>query len=130
MCPCVVAVARDPECWENHPIAGSVRRHEEAAARHERAAATHDGAAAFWEERGDRARADLHRDAAAHERAGAALERRWAELIGGEDDATGPPDQRSAAFTDQQDRTAGSEAYEIDVEIRESRVRMREDGSS
>ena len=34
----------------------------------------------FWEERQDAARASLHRDGADHERAGAALERRWAEL--------------------------------------------------
>ena len=62
-------------------MAGSSRRHEEAAVRHEHAAKTHEQAAAFWEEHRDDARAELHRDAAAHEHAGAALERRWADLI-------------------------------------------------
>jgi hypothetical protein len=50
-------------------MANSFRRHE-AAARHEQAAVTHDDAGAFWETHGDREGADLHRDAAAHERAG------------------------------------------------------------
>jgi hypothetical protein len=67
--------------------AGDVHRHEQAAARHEHAALTHDRAAAFWEEQGNRARTDLHRDAAEHERAGAALERRWAEVVASEEPA-------------------------------------------
>jgi hypothetical protein len=62
----------------------SSRRHEEAAARHEQAAKTHERSAGFWEQHGDDDRVDLHRDAAAHERAGAALERRWADLISAE----------------------------------------------
>jgi hypothetical protein len=62
-------------------MAGSLRHHEDAAARHDKAAVTHDRAAAFWQQEGNRALADLHRDAAVHERAGAALERRWADLI-------------------------------------------------
>jgi hypothetical protein len=62
-------------------MAGSSRRHLEARARHEHAAETHARSAAFWAEQGDEARAQLHRDAADHERNGAALEQRWADLI-------------------------------------------------
>ena len=74
-------------------MADSVRRHREAADRHEQTAARHDDAAVFWVARHDAARADLHRDAAAHERGGAALERRWAALIAAETpDAQGSGD--------------------------------------
>jgi hypothetical protein len=62
-------------------MAASAQRHRNAAARHEAAAATHEHAAQFWAAHGDDARAGLHRDAAVHEREGAALEGRWAELI-------------------------------------------------
>jgi hypothetical protein len=62
-------------------IPDSAEGHLEAAAHHERAAATHLRSAAFWEEQGDELRVQLHRDAAEHERQGAALERRWAALI-------------------------------------------------
>lgn len=85
-------------------MAGSVRFHVEAAARHESAAATHERAAVFWEELGNRARSDLHRDAALHELAGAALERRWADLVAGED-------ARDAAARDPQ-QPAGSAVEE------------------
>jgi hypothetical protein len=70
-----------PRRGDNPRIAEPSHRHEQAAARHERAAVTHDRAAAFWRQHGDRVRADLHTEAAAHERAGAALEQRWADLI-------------------------------------------------
>jgi hypothetical protein len=69
---------------------GSSARHEKAAARHAKTAVVHDRSVAFWEERGDAARADLHRDAAALERAGAALERRWAQVIASEDSGGAP----------------------------------------
>ena len=62
-------------------MAGSPGSHRDAAIRHEEAAAKHDDAARFWGERGRRARADLHRDAAMHEREGASLERRWENAI-------------------------------------------------
>jgi hypothetical protein len=85
--------------WPSVPIAGviivgmpgSSARHEKAAASHEKTAVTHDRSAAFWEEQGDAARVDLHRDAAALERANSALERRWAQIVASERRGTGGP---------------------------------------
>jgi hypothetical protein len=106
-------------------VAGSLRPHEEAAARHEKAAVTHDRAAAFWDQRGIRARSDLHRDGAAYEHAGAALERRWADLIASEDagDEVGASEQRFAASASVEDREADVETHEVELETHESYTR-------
>jgi hypothetical protein len=87
---------------------GSSARHETAAARHEKTAVTHDRSAAFWEEQGDAARVDLHRDAAALERASAALERRWAQIIAAEGEGSAAPDgeQRLEGDASVEDREA------------------------
>jgi hypothetical protein len=61
-------------------------RHLEAAGRHDAAAEAHDRFAKLWHERGDVDRASLQRALADHERRGADLERRWAELIVAEND--------------------------------------------
>ena len=45
------------------------------------AAENHERAATFWNDHGDLERAALQREMAEHERGGAALERRWAELL-------------------------------------------------
>jgi hypothetical protein len=55
--------------------------HRDAAGRHEEAAQSHDRASRFWNDREDQARADLQRELAEHERRGAELELRWAELV-------------------------------------------------
>lgn len=54
--------------------------HERAAVRHERAAEHHERSATFWDDQGDRPRAQLQRTIAEYERLGADLERWWGEL--------------------------------------------------
>src|SRR5687768_53990 len=99
-------------------MVGSVKRHRDAAARHEAAAATHEHSAQFWVAQGDDARAALHRDAAVHEREGAALERRWAELIESEEQRPGRNLVEGATGrlgrTAADDRGAGADAREIE----------------
>ena len=56
------------------------QRHRDAEGIHDKAADTHERAATYWDELGDEERAELERDLAEHERAGAGLERRWGEL--------------------------------------------------
>ena len=58
----------------------SRQHHIDAAARHEHAAENHEHTAKFWDDNGDRERAELHRALAEYERRGAELERGWAEL--------------------------------------------------
>ena len=67
--------------------------HRDAANRHDLAAENHQRAARFWEGRGDRERAQLQHEMAEYERGGAALERRWAELV----DSTTPNGTTCAA---------------------------------
>jgi hypothetical protein len=109
-------------------MARSSDRHEEAAARHERVAATHERAAVFWEQQGNRALADLHRDTAAHERMRAALDRRWADLIAREDAGglAAEGAEQVAASAGLEDVDAEAEAREIEAEMRETEMRMRE----
>jgi hypothetical protein len=66
-------------------VSTSAEQHLAAAARHDEAAENHERAAGFWHDRGDEARAQLHRDAVSYERQGAALERRWAKLVDGDE---------------------------------------------
>lgn len=95
--------------------------HDKAAARHEHAAVTQDQSAAFWEALGNSERAGLHREMAIHERAGAALELRWAEAIRQED--TGAAARR---FEDRFESDGTVEDRELEVEAREVEVEMRE----
>jgi hypothetical protein len=100
-------------------VSGSPARHLHAAERHESAAATHDRVAHFWEIRGNDGRARLHRDAAVHERAGAALERRWADLIEADERPRGaaeddPPEATGAPIE------AAVEGCAVEIEMRES----------
>jgi len=55
--------------------------HRQAAVRHEQAAKNHDRSAVFWQDLGKPQQAGIQRELADHERHGAQLERRWAELI-------------------------------------------------
>src|SRR5437764_15035641 len=55
--------------------------HRDVALRHELAAQTYDRAARFWDDQGERDRADLQREMAAYEQHGAQLEHRWADLV-------------------------------------------------
>lgn len=55
--------------------------HRAAAVRHDQAAETHARLATFWHEQGDEERALLQSELADYERAGATLERRWAEIV-------------------------------------------------
>ena len=79
------------------------------------------------EAEGDPARADLHGDGAVHERAGAALERRWADLIGSEDagDAAAEDEPRFEAFACLEEREADAEVREIEAEMREKQLHAR-----
>jgi hypothetical protein len=108
-------------------VAASPERHHHAAARHESAAATHDRSARFWDKEGDIARADLHRAAAAHEREGGALQRRWAELIELNARGGGGVPERSLRVpsTGSDERDAETQSREIDLEVWESELRAR-----
>jgi hypothetical protein len=72
--------------------------HLQAAGRHEAAAESHERLARLWHERGNSERASLERALADYERAGAKLERRWAELIAEENGGARErqPSRRSA----------------------------------
>jgi hypothetical protein len=122
------AIAGHRRFDNNYVMTVSWRRHEDAAARHEKAAVTHERAAAFWNEHGNPARADLHRDAAVHEHAGAALERRWADLIASEEarDDLRDGQRRLAASANVEDREADVETREVELEVLESQLHARE----
>lgn len=90
-------------------------------ANHEKAAVRLDEAALFWEERRDDARAALCRETAAHERAGAALQRRWVDLL--DDDPDGQPVAESLTVDD---GDIDVEGHEVALEMRESWLDLRE----
>ena len=66
-------------------------------------------------------RAELHRDAAAHERAGAALERRWVDVIASEAASTEVSDGQERV-----ERDAAAQSQKADVEAREVEMKLLE----
>ena len=56
-------------------------RHQRAMRAHEESAIAHDDAATHWQAQGIEGKAQLERDLAEHERAGAALEERWIQQM-------------------------------------------------
>ena len=75
------------------------------------------------------ARVELHRDAAVYGREGAALERRWAEVIRSEEHAV-PDDPAHAGSDGIGEREAAVDERELEIEMRDSELSTREQSAS